>query len=211
MFKIASTFVQHHSLLQQFFSEGTSCGGLRPSINKDFASETAFLQFCALAVIGQMLTSPWLKTFYRDAEKQPTYAEAIVIVKGVMAELRSISNPLDLLQRPTDLFGLPVPSDAPRVRQHSARCDQDKLKSLLLDLLSACTNVIQRQYGELLDASIEEQFATETRSSRTHNIIAEELVGMFSAAKARSPHATTDFHSSRIRLANPMLFYDISL
>jgi hypothetical protein len=201
MFKIAGVFVQHYDLLLRLFSEGTSCGGLRSSIQKDFASDTAVLQFCALTLIGQMITSPWLKCFYKNAEEQHTYAQAILIVKSVLAELKEINNPLELLDRTSDFLGNPLPKDIPQVRLHSAGVDESKLKKLLERLLSVCETVIERQYGELLTTEVDAQFVEQTQSARTHNIIAEEIVGMFSAAKERSPHATTDYLSSRIRFA----------
>ena len=159
----------------------------------------ASVQFFALALIGELVTSPWLKTFYRNAESQHSYAAAISIVKGVLAELKGLSDPLDLLHRSTDLFGGPLPAGGSRFRQHSAQHDQGKLREWVGILLSACSEVIERQYGDLLVADVEQHFVSETRSARTHNIIAEEIVGMYSAAKERSPHATTDLHSCRIR------------
>jgi hypothetical protein len=72
--------------LAEFFSDGKSCGGLRQSIAKDFSSSTATLEFCELAVIKEMLCTPWMKTFYRDAKKQHSYSEAMIIVKGVLHE-----------------------------------------------------------------------------------------------------------------------------
>jgi hypothetical protein len=60
-------------------------------------------------------------------------------------------------------------------------------------------HVLERQYGNLLEQDISGPFRMETASARTHNIVAEELVGMYSAFKERSPNATTDMISCRIR------------
>lgn len=51
------------------------------------------------------------------------YLIIIAFFLGVVHELKSISQPLDLLQRKTDFFGKPLsPAAAILLRQHSGRC-----------------------------------------------------------------------------------------
>ena len=59
--------------------------------------------------------------------------------------------------------------------------------------------VIERQYARYFVLDVDDVLRKETESSRAHNIDAEEVMGMFSAAKVRSPNATIDFLSSKMR------------
>jgi hypothetical protein len=197
IFVISKINLEHGETLKECFRSGTACGGLRQAILTDVCREETTLQFIALAVFGEVLTTPWMKAFYRSAEEQMSYADALVQVKKVYWQLKEMDSPRDLLQQPTDLFDNPLPELG--VRQHSALYPVDKLKNLLKALVEMAVNVLERQYGNLLEQDISGPFRMETASARTHNIVAEELVGMYSAFKERSPNATTDMISCRIR------------
>ena len=62
--------------------------------------------------------------------------------------------------------------------------------------LQAAIDVLERQYFE---CDITEKLKAETKSARSHNIDAKEVMGMFSAIKKKSPNATLRFISCKMR------------
>ena len=67
---------------------------------------------------------------------------------------------------------------------------------------------MERQYKKYFECEITEQLRKETESARSHNIDAEEIMGMFSATKKKSPNATLCYTSCKMRaLKNRTLKY----
>ena len=67
---------------------------------------------------------------------------------------------------------------------------------------------VERQYKKYFECEITEQLRKETESARSHNIDAEEIMGMFSATKKKSPNATLCYISCKMRaLKNRTLKY----
>lgn len=194
LFKTCQVFVQHGPLLEKFFKTGTACPKLRDAINKDFNSPEARIQFVALAVVGEVLSAPWMKAFYRSPEEQLSYSDAIVQVKEVLQRLKAVDDPLVLLSCSADLFG-----DRLQDRLRYTCSDPNKLQQVLRALVDAVIQVIERQYAEFLDQEPDDAFRQQTKSARTSNIDAEELVGMFSAAQGRAPSGTMELHASKIK------------
>ena len=58
---------------------------------------------------------------------------------------------------------------------------------------------MERQYKKYFECEITEQLRKETESARSHNIDAEEIMGMFSATKKKSPNATLCYISCKMR------------
>ena len=79
------------------------------------------------------------------------------------------------------------------------------------DMMKACLEGIievERQYKKYFECEITEQLRKETESARSHNIDAEEIMGMFSATKKKSPNATLCYISCKMRaLKNRTLKY----
>ena len=65
--------------------------------------------------------------------------------------------------------------------------------------MAAAATVLGRQYKRYFNIDLTAKLAEETRSARSNNIDAEEIMGMFSALKMKSPNATICFMSSKIR------------
>ena len=66
-------------------------------------------------------------------------------------------------------------------------------------VMAASVTVLERQYKKYFGLDLTERLAEETQSSRSHNMDAEEVMGMFSALQKKSPHATISFLSSKMR------------
>lgn len=77
-------------------------------------------------------------------------------------------------------------------------------KALFVRMMEAClsqtVDVLEKQYQRYFITDLTEKLRKETESTRCHNIDAEEIMGMFSAAKEWAPRNATMCHlSSRIR------------
>ena len=60
-------------------------------------------------------------------------------------------------------------------------------------------DVLERQYKKYFETDISATLILETKSARYHNIDAEEVMGMFSAAQKKAPNATLDYLSCKMR------------
>ncbi|KAG1681468.1 hypothetical protein GQR58_011851 [Nymphon striatum] len=77
--------------------------------------------------------------------------------------------------------------------------DPDQFRKVMRAVISAVVELLERQYRKYFDTELTEKLKEETKSARSHNIDAEEVMGMFSAAKNRAPNATLCFLSSKMR------------
>ncbi|ELU06804.1 hypothetical protein CAPTEDRAFT_194446 [Capitella teleta] len=79
--------------------------------------------------------------------------------------------------------------------------DETLLLSMIRGILEGSAEVIQRQYQSFPRLSVEQQETMRTASEFAclHNIDAEKVMGMFSAALSQSPNATMMMISSRIK------------
>ena len=68
--------------------------------------------------------------------------------------------------------------------------------------LKAITTVLERQYKRYFEMDPTTELGQETETARTHNMDAEEIMGMFSALKKRAPNATLAFLSAWVRAKN---------
>ena len=64
--------------------------------------------------------------------------------------------------------------------------------------LTAISKAINRQYKKYFSLKLTEQIEFETESARLHNMDAEEMMGIFSAAQKFAPKATLCYLSSRL-------------
>ena len=61
---------------------------------------------------------------------------------------------------------------------------------MIVACLTAVIAVLERQYKRYFGINLTAELKKETESACSHNIDAEEVMGMFSAAKHRVPNAT---------------------
>lgn len=200
LFHICGVFIQHYTVFMKFLEKGTSCGGLRASLLSDFRSTTGHVQMQVLGLLGKLLTGPWMKKFYRAAVNQIDHVEAIYVVKEVVTRLKEQRSPLDLLTQSNDFFGDALKdSDETLQKLRDPPKDEDLFKVMMEACLGAIVEVLERQYKKYFEIDLTEKLKEETKSARTHNIDAEEIMGMFSASKKRSPNATLCFLSCKMR------------
>ena len=70
---------------------------------------------------------------------------------------------------------------------------------MMTAVMSLSVTVLERQYKKYFEINLTAKLAEETKSARSHNIDAEEIMGMFSAPKKKSPNATICFLSAKMR------------
>ena len=128
------------------------------------------------------------------------HVTGIGIIKNVVAAVRkACQDPLQLLSRDEDFFGGKMQEDV-IWRSVQDLCPRDtETHDMLMVCISAIMDVINRQYEPYFNLDVTEQLRIETKSVRPHNIDAEEMVGMFSAAKQRAPNSTLCYISSKLR------------
>ena len=201
LFHIAGVLIHYHAQFRRYLEKGTSCGGLRKSLHDDFVTTTAHVELQVLGLIGKLLTGPWMRAFYTSAKDQMEHIEGIGVVRDIINNLKKAS-PLELLKRSKDFFGnalheptvdciLKSLTEPPR--------DQTLFEGMMRSCLQSIVEVLERQYEKYFECDLTEKLKEETKSARSHNIDAEEIMGMFSAAKTRAPNATICYISSKMR------------
>ncbi|XP_047146716.2 uncharacterized protein LOC124819371 [Hydra vulgaris] len=200
LFHTCGILIHHYAILKIFLCSGLAlCGGLRNSLFQDFTSEIGIRELCVLALIGKLLSGPWMTKFYIAPGRGLDYISGIQVVKDVRNTLiESSKNPLSLLKRKTDFFGNDV-KDVVFDSIISFCPVTNEMSKALGDCLNAVISVIDRQYKRQFEMSSNDLLKDQTKSARLHNIDSEELMGMFSAAKHKAPNATFCFLSSKLR------------
>ena len=108
------------------------------------------------------------------------------------------TNPGALINSKKDFFENPLKSNVLEPVKNLCYIDEQVINMILARLI-AVEDVLNRQYERYFSLSITETLKEETASARLHNIDSEELMGMFSEAKGRSPNATVCYISCKIR------------
>ena len=139
--------------------------------------------------------SLWMRKFYHRPSDQIDHVERIAVVKQVVEHLNMDRDPLDMLQSTKDFFGEPLKDSHTLKALRQALKDPDQFRKMMRTVISAVVEMLERQYRKYFDTDVTEV----TKSARSHNIDAEEVMGMFSAAKKRAPNATLSFLSAKLR------------
>nr|XP_047144092.1 uncharacterized protein LOC124817731 [Hydra vulgaris] len=201
LFHTCFIFIKHYADFLRFLTTGTvKCGTLQLVLRTAFCNATALKQMCVLGMFGKLLTGPWMTKFYVSAvDASFDHATGIQVVKNILTTLKDCeSNPAELFCRTKDFLGEPLlPNILEPITTLCAIDDQ------IMKMISACLKAVQdvliRQYKRYFSLSITAILKEETASARLHNIDSEELIGMFSEAKGRSPHATICYISCKLR------------
>nr|XP_047136623.1 uncharacterized protein LOC124813509 [Hydra vulgaris] len=200
LFHICGIFIQHYNSIIKFLSSDVvSCGGLKSSLKIDFINETAKKEMCVLGLLGKTLTGPWMALFYQSGTGSLSHIEGIKVVKKLLKNVYHVKNNPMLLFNAKDLFGNSIKNDKV-FKTIVSVCTKDKeVKQMIILCLSAIIDVLERQYKRYFNLNLSLQLIKETQTARLHNIDAEEIMGMFSAAKHRAPNSTLCFLSSKLR------------
>ncbi|XP_065639645.1 uncharacterized protein LOC136072368 [Hydra vulgaris] len=201
LFHTCFIFIKHYDDFLNFLITGTvKYGSLQAALRAAFCNATAIKQMCVLGVFGKLLSGPWMTKFYVSAEDASfDHLTGIQIVKNILETVKLCkSNPAAVFCRTTDFFGEMLPSNVFEPITNLC-CIDDQVINMTSACLNAVEDVLIRQYKKYFSLSITETLKQETASARLHNIDSEELTGMFSECKGRSPNATTCYISCKIR------------
>lgn len=156
-----------------------------------------------LGLLGKFLTGPWMTKFYTGADDQTDYIKCIEIIKETVQNLKDqLHSPAEFLTRTTDLFGNQLnASDKILEKLQQPPKDTVMFTQMMESCLRAVILVLERQYQQyFVDTwTVTEKLKQETTSARSHNMDAEELMGMFSALKKKAPNATICYLSCKMR------------
>ncbi|XP_065672601.1 uncharacterized protein LOC136090265 [Hydra vulgaris] len=154
LFHTCGILIHHYAILKIFLCSGLAlCGGLRNILFQDFTSETGIRELCVLALIGKLLSGPWMTKFYIAPGTGLDYISGIQVVKDVRNTLiESSKNPLSLLKRKTDFFGNDI-EDVVFDSIISFCPVTDEMSKALADCLNAVISVIDRQYKRQFEMS----------------------------------------------------------
>ena len=181
LFHIAGVLIEHHSALTELLRSGTSLGGLRSGIYQDFTNEVGKHELQVLGILGRHLTGPWMRKFYTSAEKEINHIDGIRVVQDVLVSLREmLQDPAKILTATTDFFGVEIVVDGTLSKPRSLP-PHPECSALMKSCLQAVIDVLERQYSKYFALDITDKLREETASARSHNIDAEEIMGMFSA------------------------------
>jgi hypothetical protein len=201
LFHTCFIFVKHYKQFMDFLTVGTvKQKTLQKLLCEAFCYATAIKQMCVLALFGKLLTGPWMTTFYVSSEKAAfDHVGGIAIIKKLVQTVEICKvNPAAMYCRKTDLFENTL---LPNILEPiTIKCTiDDQVIAMTMACLVAINEVLNRQYKRYFSITISQTLLEETASARLHNIDSEELMGMFSAAKGRSPNATINYISCTLR------------
>ena len=167
----------------------------RSAIGEAFQMEIVHAEFEALSVFSQMLSKAWMTHLYVDHANKMTHMGAFQIVKQVIQRMEALITNEEPLSEPItgDLFGRPF---------DTALCTTSEItQKMLLTMFRSAYKDLQHQYKSYLAKTPEELVVMDrtTKSSAVHNIYAEEVVGMVSAAQHKAPGASMIFLGSVIK------------
>ncbi|KAK6177160.1 hypothetical protein SNE40_015317 [Patella caerulea] len=203
VFHIAGKLFTHHALFATFLKSGTSLGGLRSGLLQDFESSLAKVELQVLGLLGKMLTGPWMSSFYTSHQNEINHLEGIQTVQQVIKRLKSqADDPEGILKTDVDCFGTKLDPDKDAILaalQQTIPDDIQLFKTLMKQCIESTIKVLNRQYERYFNMDITEEMKRQTASARSHNIDAEEVMGMFSAALQKAPNATLCYLSSKLR------------
>ena len=215
VFHICGLLIEHYETFLLFFQHGTSCGGLRKAIYKDFCLGVVQREMIVLGLIGKYLTGPWMRKFYVTRENQTIdVVGAIEIIKEVNARIKEQAFDAEsFLDRQTDFFNEKVDGDTTLAElKHRGRTNFDRSFVKMIEAsLKAVSDVVERQYRKYYDDEVlPELLEEEAKSCRLNNIDCEEIMGMFSSAKNRAPNASLSYLSAKLRSKknNTVLYLD---
>lgn len=172
-------------------------------------SPVAKVEIQILGLIGKILSGPWMRRFYTSTTTQISHVDGIGVMKQVLTRVKACcSSPgQETLTMKTDFFGDEFTPDNRLIKLQQTPIDEDIFfMSMMKNCLPAIVTVLEKQYSRYFNRYITDELRKETESARCHNIDAEQIMGMFSAAKANAPNATLLFDGKYVKGKNVLKF-----
>ena len=144
-----------------------------------------------------------MRKFYTSGESDISHIQGIGIIKVVITVMREeMADHARLPASTSDFFGdaLDRDTDTTLNARQKPPVDVERFSRMMQTVISTTITVLERQYKVYFYLDVTEKCTRETRSARSHNMDADEVMGLFSALKNKSPHATICFLSSKMRV-----------
>jgi hypothetical protein len=201
LFRLASTYITHYGLILKYLT--TRClnnTSLKTALIAALQDPLglAILELKCLGILGKVLTGPWMSRYYsNDVNHVDAFVEIKCCLERIEAFIAHGVVVLDDLK--IDFFGTELTDRDKELFKDNI--DKEQFTTMFISMLQAVVEVLRRQYKRYLcwqDEQYDELRAT-LSTARTHNIDAEEIMGMYSAAVARAPNSCTMYQSAVIR------------
>ncbi|ELU09531.1 hypothetical protein CAPTEDRAFT_193386 [Capitella teleta] len=152
-----------------------------------------------LGLLGKLLTGPWMKVFYTSGSSGIPHLAGIAMVKqAIETKTDWAESPLQVLQTERDCFGKKITRDDITRSVLLPPVNKELFEEYMLAYCLAVNDVLNCQYKRYFNMELTEELLDQTRSARSHNMDAEEIMGMITAAQDRAPNASMCFVSSKI-------------
>ena len=147
---ISGKLFAHHALFVEYLQAGTTLGGLRSSLLKDFQSSFAKIELQVLGLLGKLLTGPWMSSFYTSNENEINHVEGIRTVQQVIERLqRQAEDPEGILKSDVDFFGKKLDPEKDTILSALQQTPPDDLplfKTMMGQCIESTIAVLNRQY-----------------------------------------------------------------
>ena len=145
-----------------------------------------------------ILTGPWMTTFYTSSSELFSHIEGTAIVRSVIYTISMTSSrPSNVLHITSNFFKNTLRSSNETLQKLQEKPVHESLFiTMMKEYLTTTVTILQRCFN----MDITEQLRQKTESARTHNIDAEVIMNMFIAAKDHAPNSTLCCLSPRMRV-----------
>ena len=188
LFVTAEILKIHRTLILRYLDTPT-CEKFKNELKGYLENDVTRHQHQILAIIGHLITIPWMQLFYTKQSDGISNITAFQLIDILLKKIKYYKeNPLEMITTENDLFentltGSRLIFENPPSNFHN----------IMSECLAEIIVLIERQYASYYKLNITDALKETASSSRAHNIDAEEVMGMFSAAKENSPNATLSY------------------
>ncbi|KAK6177153.1 hypothetical protein SNE40_015313 [Patella caerulea] len=200
LFKLAAVYVIHFDLIKKYLTGYClHTSTLKTCLIEDFQNLNTLLELKVLALIGKLLTGPWIKRFYKNHEDGLHHLDAFSDIKRCSSRVEDLVS-LDVIRiggLKEDFFGDPIEKTDRAIWDEDV--DIHDFSQVMKGVLNSTLEVIMRQYKTYFEMTWDDSTREKLSSARTHNMDSEEVMDMFSAMQERAPAATLLYISSKIR------------
>ena len=171
---------------------------------KDLQSDAVVLELWMLGLVGKIVTAPWMRMFYAN-EKNLTNLETTPAIQTSLHNLKYLQdNPAHSLTTELDIFNGPLNRSDDVIkdlqRPLASQTEEAQFFDIFPKLMSGTIEVLERQlkpylHGDLATPSV----AQLEKSAPTHNIFAEQTLGLTDHQFHRAPNATIGFIDGKVK------------
>jgi len=118
--------------------------------------------------------------------------------QGHHREKEALNDTRALVLAKENFFGEEMAGDDTLTRLQQLPVDP-QFEEMMWGCIKAIIQVLERQYAKYFDIHVTEKLKEETESALSHNMNAEEIMGMFSSSQQKARNATMDYLSCSMR------------